>query len=106
MKDKLYEVEDQILELDDGSKYVIVDTVSYENIKYYFAFGYLEDGYNIEDYQFFRIDGDFVEAVYDEKLTQTLVACVIADNINDNPVLSEKLELAVKAFYESKKDRE
>ena len=106
MEDNLIEVEDQVLELDNGKKYVIVDTISYENIKYYYTVGYLEDGYNVDDYQFFKIDGEFVEEVTDDNLIKMLIGCVIADNINDHPELYESLEKAAKLIEESKKDRE
>ena len=98
MKDEKYEVSDDILELDDGSKYVVVQKFVYEGKEYFFTCGYVEGGYNVEDYQFFEIgeddEGEYVEAVYDKGLEKTLIGCVVADFVEEDPELAKQVQAA------------
>lgn len=92
---ELIEVEDQILELDDGNRYVLMDEFDFEGKRYFFTVGFLEEGYDFNKILFFEhgVEGDeeFVEEVKNNKLVKKLLAYELSSSVADEPELSKAL---------------
>ena len=91
-------VEDQFLELDDGSRYLLLDEFDFEGKRYFYTIGYTEEeGYDENDYLFFEHGLDenkeeFVEKIEDDALYKKLLAFELATTFAQDPQLRPILE--------------
>lgn len=90
-----------VITLDNNAKYLILDSIDYQNNTYLFTVGLFDDGeFDYTDFLFFKKSQDeqgfLVEAIMDKKLITELLLIVIAgldesdDMIN---YLQEEIEL-------------
>jgi len=108
MNDEFVEIEDEILELDDGSRYVLMDEFDFEGKRYYFTVGYLEDGYDPKLVAFFEhiVEGEdeYVEKVNDQKLYKKLLANeATISATNDDSINEQIINEIQKMLKDSKK---
>ncbi len=102
-------VEDQILELENGSQYVLLDEFDFEGKRYFYTIGYDdENGYDENDYLFFEHGFDenkeeYVEKIEDGNLYKKLLAYELATTFADDPQLRPILEAQIKYEEEGSK---
>jgi len=99
-------VEDQILELENGSQYLLLDEFDFEGKRYFYTIGYDEEtGYDENDYLFFEHGLDenkeeYVEKIEDEKMYKKLLAYELATTFANDPQLRPIIEAQLKLEQE------
>ena len=102
-------VEDEILSLEDGSEYVLLDEFDYEGKRYFYTVGYDEEnGYDTEDYLFFEHVFDENNEEYVEKIDnkrgyyKKLLAYELGTTFAEEPELRKMVEEQIKLEEGSK----